>query len=647
MSTETSTVTKSAPEKKSINLRALAHLMERLAAVEERITGNPPDQEFLKYAKITAAGIFRVVVMGEIKKGKSSFINALTGTDNLVPVHSDVATSTVYKIHYGPEIKYTVYFEPETNKEKLVIQPGEVDQYGTEAGNPDNVKRVEFIRVESPAPILRNGLVIVDTPGVGGLFKKHREITWRHAPDADAVFFITESDGAPVGEDEVNFLKELKNITPLITFVQTKSAKVDETARKSRMANNLSILRAKVGIEDKELQYFVVDSKLKMEADQNRDTDDLKDSGFGPLMSFLNNTLRNRQELHIAQMAIRRTLARVLPLAQTLGSRKAVLDADTQEKRAALGLEIESAQKRLYEWERESKPQIHEQFKRGMLALNQQALEDLSPLQPSGTIYSEFSQEILDAADVDHLKLLLSQVHADLAALTSQACIQICDRAKNGATSLLESLTRDVATSMTHGSSCELTLSTVDLTKIWVNTDKLANVINKDTDGGFFENARTSLYGGMAGVAIAGVVGGIIGSVIPVVGTIAGSWLGMTVAGLWGGSAAVAINTTHKLDALKQQADNALQQALSTAYQSSTKQVNRLLSELQMEASSVLQRVLDAVRKDLESKQVDINQRQKATLEQVKTGQKDVAELSQELQAIQKSLTAFRAAVAA
>ena len=45
-------------------------------------------------------GIFRLVVMGEIKKGKSSFINALLGEPNLLPTASDVATSTVFKLIY-------------------------------------------------------------------------------------------------------------------------------------------------------------------------------------------------------------------------------------------------------------------------------------------------------------------------------------------------------------------------------------------------------------------------------------------------------------------------------------------------------------------------------------------------------------------
>lgn len=44
---------------------------------------------------------FRLVVVGEIKKGKSSFINALLGHPELLPALSDVATSTVYQVGWG------------------------------------------------------------------------------------------------------------------------------------------------------------------------------------------------------------------------------------------------------------------------------------------------------------------------------------------------------------------------------------------------------------------------------------------------------------------------------------------------------------------------------------------------------------------
>ena len=634
-------------KKASVNLKALALQMERLAQLDAKVRGGTPDKEFLKMAMLTASGIFRLVVIGEIKKGKSSFINALLGTENLVPVHSDVATSTIFKIHYGKELKYTVYFEDATEKEKLVIQPGEVDDYGTERGNPENKKQVDYIRVESPSPLLTNGLIIVDTPGVGGLFKKHREITFRHVPNADAVFFVTESDGAPLGKDEVEFLKELRQVTSLISFVQTKSTKVDGEARKKRMENNIKILGEQVGLPEKELAYFVVDSKLKIAADQKRDADDLNLSGFGPVMAYLNNTLRRNQEINAAKRSWAITQAKLGPLAAHLSERRRILDADTTEKRTGLQKELEHLQSQLTEWEKSSKPLILEQFKKGMNSLVQSTTDKLSPLQPSGPIYSEFSSRIWEAENADQLKIIVSQFSDNLAALASSACVKICGEATTEATRLIEELTKDVLKTMTHGKSADLVVSDLNTEALWVNTDALERVVAKNMSGGVFEDARSGLYGGMAGIAIAHVVGGLIGSVIPVVGTIAGSWLGGVVAALWGGHAVVENDRTRKLEVLKQQADTALNQTLSTAYQSAAKQVNRLLTEMQMEATSLLQKILQQANEELIQKREDINKRQRATQAEVKEAQQNVASWESELQGIQKSLGAFRASLPA
>jgi cytochrome c556 len=598
-------------------------------------------------AMLTASGIFRLVVIGEIKKGKSSFINALLGTENLVPVHSDVATSTIFKIHYGKELKYTVYFEDAIGKEKLVIQPGEVDDYGTERGNPGNKKQVDYIRVESPSPLLTNGLIIVDTPGVGGLFKEHREITFRHVPNADAVFFVTESDGAPLGEDEVEFLKELRQVTSLISFIQTKSTKVDGDARKKRMENNVKILREQVGIPGKELTYFIVDSKLKIAADQKRDADDLNFSGFGPVVAYLNNTLRRNQEINAAKRSWAITQAKLGPLAAHLSERRRILDADTTEKRTGLQKELEHLQSQLTEWEKSSKPLILEQFKKGMNSLVQSTTDKLSPLQPSGPIYSEFSSRIWEAENADQLKIIVSHFSDNLAALASSACVKICGEATTEATRLIEELTKDVLKTMTHGKGADLVVSDLNTEALWVSTDALERVVAKEMSGGFFEEARTSMYGGMAGIAIAQVVGGLVGSVIPVVGTIAGSWVGGVVAAIWGGRVSIEIATKQKLDAMKQQADAALNQTLSTAYQSAAKQVNRLLTEMQMEATSLLQKILQQANEELIQKREDINKRQRATQAEVKESQQNVASWESELQGIQKSLGAFRVSLPA
>ena len=629
-----------------INNKALAYQMERLAQLEAKIKDSPPDQDFLANAKLTGLGIFRLMVMGEIKKGKSSLINALTGTKNLVPVHSDVATSTIYKIHYGPEIKYTVYFEKYQNgtaRDKLSIDAAQVNEYGTEDGNPENIKGVDFIRVESPASILKNGLVIVDTPGVGGLFKKHREITFRHAPNADAVFFVTDSVDAPIGADEVKFLKELRQITSLVTFVQTKSSKADGDARKARMANNLDILHNQVGLSKEDVAYFIVDSNLKIEADRDRNHDDLNDSGFGPLMSYLNNTLRKNQETNVAKAALARTLPRLLALETTLEDRKITLGADTTEKRTKLEKELSDLQKQLSEWEKSSKPRILEEFRKGLTSLTRQAQEALRPLQPGGPIQSEFEHEIEKAADTNQVKLLLTQVQTDLSALTSAACLKICDQARNGVTTLLETLTKDVVGTME--GRHELSLALIDPDKLWVNTSSIDRAIARETEAGFFEGARTSVYGGMAGMAIVGVIGGLVGSVIPVVGTIAGSWVAMAVAGCWGGYVATDLVDNQKLEGFKRDCYAALQQSLATAHQSATSQVNILVADMQSEAQSLLQKMMIQANENLRQRQNELLQRQKATQQEVLQGQRAVATFATDLESIKEALKTFRAAI--
>jgi hypothetical protein len=632
----------------AVNVKALAYQMERLTGLEAIIKNAPLDDNFLANAKLTGLGIFRLVVMGEIKKGKSSFINALIGTENLVPVHSDVATSTIFKIHYGPEVKYTVYFAKDHNgvaRDKLAIEAAQLNEYGTEDGNPENVKNVEFIRVESPAPILKNGLVIVDTPGVGGLFKKHREITFRHAPNADAVFFITDSVESPIGADEVKFLKELRQITSLITFIQTKSSKADGAARKARMDNNLGILKEEVGLSTEKIAYFIVDSELKIDADRNRDSLDLEDSGFVPLMSYLNNSLRKNQEVNVARAALKRTMSKLLPLEAELGQRKEILNADTTEKRAKLDQEVSGLQARLTEWDKTSKPRLVEEFRKGLTHLAREAQEDLRPLQAGGVIQSEFEQEIEKAENADEVKILMTQVHSDLAALTSEVCLKISEKARNGVTTLLESLTKDVIGTM-EGRN-ELSLATIDQDKIWVNTGAISRVITKETGAGFFEGARNSLYGGMAGVAIASVVGGVLGSVIPVVGTIAGSWFGMMAAGAWGGIMAGEIVDNQKLEAYKRECYGALQQALGSAHQSAMSQVNILISDMQAEASSLLQKMMQQASDNLIKTRGELNQRQKATQQEVLLGQKAIAGFEAELASIKNALENYHRAISA
>lgn len=630
-------------KKPSFNLKALANEMERTAHLEASVLEQEPDQDFLAQAKLTGLGLFRLVVMGEIKKGKSSFINALLSQKDLVPVHSDVATSTIFKIHYGPEVKYTVYFEKTTGKDKLEIHAAQLSDFGTEDGNPENQKQVDFIRVESPAPLLRNGLILVDTPGVGGLFKKHREITFRHAPNADAVFFITDSVESPISSDEVKFLTELRQITELITFVQTKSSKADGEARQARMANNLSILEDDVGLTKQEITYFIVDSGLKQEADASRDRDDLEDSGFLPLMAYLNNTLRKNQEAYVARGALTRTKAKLVSIATALDQQQQILEADTDEKRKALDQQITRLQQNLIEWERDAKPQILDDLRKGLSRLTREAQEKLDPLRPGGEIQVGFERMIEEAPDVETVQELMSRIESDLAAATSAVCLQVAEHAKGGTKKLLEELQSEIVTSFNE--SCSLKLPENENPNLRVNTSAISRVVGRDTAEGFFADTRTKLYGGMAGGTIAMVVGGTIGSVIPVVGTIVGSWTGLALAGLWGGHQATKISRDQKLDGLKRESFAALQQAMGSASQAASTQINSLMSEIQMESTSFVSRMVSSSSEDLSRNRQELAETQKSTQKEIIERKRNHNRFTSEFDRVTQTLRDFQSSI--
>lgn len=188
----------------------VCYLAASIAQFEAKIKAKEIDQQFIKNLKVWSAGIFKIVVMGEIKKGKSSLINSIIGVKDLVPTASDVATSTVFKICYGPEIKYKVFFFEDAQKSPIFISKDEISLYGTESGNPNNEKLVDFIQVFVPSPILKDGLVIIDTPGLGGLFKQHKRITYEYVPRADGVFLVCDSIESPIGLAEIKPYRHCK-----------------------------------------------------------------------------------------------------------------------------------------------------------------------------------------------------------------------------------------------------------------------------------------------------------------------------------------------------------------------------------------------------------------------------------------------------
>jgi len=159
-----------------------------------------------------------VAILGQFKAGKSSFVNSLIGQD-VLPVGVIPVTTVISRLQFGEQERATVSFFDGTRKE---IPIAELDEYTAEAKNPSNQKSVEMVDIELPALADYAGLRLVDTPGLGSVFKAHMEVSANWLPEVGAAVLAVSAD-RPLSENDLQLIRELTQYTPRIILLLTKA----------------------------------------------------------------------------------------------------------------------------------------------------------------------------------------------------------------------------------------------------------------------------------------------------------------------------------------------------------------------------------------------------------------------------------------
>ena len=192
-------------------LQTLAEIIDRHGLTEFRSTIGM----LLDRAEDTA---LEIAVFGRVSSGKSSLLNHVIGA-NLLPVGVTPITAVPTRIGYGQEPSVKVWQEGRGVSEHDIE---EIADFVDERLNPQNRKRVGRILVLYPSQRLREGIILVDTPGIGSLASSGAAETLAYLPRCDAGIVLVDA-GSTLMPDDLRIIGALTQAGTATTVLVSKA----------------------------------------------------------------------------------------------------------------------------------------------------------------------------------------------------------------------------------------------------------------------------------------------------------------------------------------------------------------------------------------------------------------------------------------
>ena len=324
--------------------QSIGEVLRTLLAIQESTTQSFSLHEKLLFLeKKLISNQLHLAVLGQMKRGKSSFINALLGAE-ILPTGILPVTALITEIRYGPVPEAVILY---STGHRETVEVNTLAAYITEAGNPGNKKQVSSVELAYPSPLLEGGIILIDTPGIGSTHAHNTRTTEGYLDQIDAGIVVLSVD-PPITEVESQFLRGLKEEIPKLFFILNKidAGSPDEVSQVSRfLKDELSRLR----LESPEI--FCLSARRALE-DRRQGKFGAAPSGIEVferrLRTFLSEEKTNVLVRSITLDALQ--VARTLKFAATIGMRAhAMSPEDLRAKRLALDEVLKIADAEMHE----------------------------------------------------------------------------------------------------------------------------------------------------------------------------------------------------------------------------------------------------------------------------------------------------------
>lgn len=437
---------------------------------------------------------FLFVVIGEVKAGKSSFINALLNSGEICEVGADPRTNLVAKVVHAEGKGYS-----------RELKPGELREIGR------------------PVPILEK-IAIVDTPGTNSPFQRHEDITKEFIPNSDLVVFVffSKNPYTNTAWSLVDFAH--KDWKKPVVFVLQQSDLADDRE-----------LQASLSYIEQEAQQRQIPNP-QVFATSAKQTINGADGGFTPLQDFIRSTITGGKGYQ-------------LKLASSIGSAEQILkrlDRNMQLLQQQLKADeavVENVQRRLGQGQFQSRSEIDAlverlmtQYERVIYQIKSEFRDELSiPTLAKRSFFSMFNRKQRIDAWIAELN---ARAQAELEETLDETSKEGAKRFLNSIQLLIKQLVSELdALQNNHLKRSEFALPIVDYRDEVIEgvKSKITKLLNDKAFIDCFADTADSVGPSVASGSIVAIVGGIImrATSIVIIDVLAGVflWAGVLFAG--------------------------------------------------------------------------------------------------------------------
>ena len=222
----------------------------------------------------------KVLVAGEFKTGKSTFINALLGRE-LLKTEVIPSTALITYICYGDREGVSVLFNDGRTMEVALSELGELT---SENGvRYENLRpNIKAVYVFLPIPFLKH-ITLIDSPGINVRIKRHEEVSHSVWDEVDCVLWLMAVTQAGKASELEEIKKLPKHLKPFIII--NRIDMIDEDFTDINKALN----QIKLRINDLCTGSVGVSSYLALEASKSGDANMYQESRFGDFTSWFHS----------------------------------------------------------------------------------------------------------------------------------------------------------------------------------------------------------------------------------------------------------------------------------------------------------------------------------------------------------------------